>query len=300
MSDFSPRFPDALDSTMLSAFRSCPRKFYWECIRRLRPKGTSIHLHAGGAFARGLEVARKAYYDLGASQEQALQLGIAALLKAYGPEFQVDDDHAKSPRAMCEALIGYLDRWPFQTDYLQPVKQNGRHWIEFRFALPMPVNHPETGQPLFYTGRCDMVGNFNGMIYTDDEKTCSSMGEGWARQFDMRGQFMGYNWAARQHGFPVVGTIVRGIKLIKSGQDFAETIVMHSEAMLAQWYGQTVRDMQRMVQLWREGIWDMNFADSCQSFSGCPFARLDQTPSPEGYFDVYYQENTWNPLNKED
>lgn len=300
MSDnFSPRFPTFLDSTMLSSFRNCPKKFYWEYILRLRPKGESIHLVAGGAFAKGLEVARKLYYDKGASMDIALQAAVVAALKAYTLT-DVDNEWAKSPRAICEALNGYLTRWPLDQDYLRPVKQNGKHWVEFSFAIPLPIKHPVTGEDLLYVGRCDMIAEFAGAIYTVDEKTCSQMGESWARKFDMRAQFMGYNWAAQQHGFNVVGTVVRGIKFIKSGQEFGETIVMHSNLALNNWFDQTMRDIERMIKCWNEGYWDMNLGDVCTMFSGCPFQRLENTTNPEGYFEVYYKENTWNPMDKGD
>lgn len=299
MNDFSPRFPEFLDSTMLTAFRSCPKKFYWEYIRRLRPLGESVHLVAGGAFARGLEVARKLHYDKGVDQETALEAGLAAALKAYTLN-DIDVEHQKSSRAVCEALIGYFDRWPMSQDYLRPVKMNGKHWVEFNFGIPLPIEHPDTRNPILYTGRCDMIAEFGGSIYTVDEKTCSQMGPGWARQFDMRGQFMGYNWAARQHKFNVVGTVVRGIKFIKSGQEYAETIIMHNPAKLQMWYEQTLKDIERMILCWKNGYWDLNLADSCQAFGGCSFAKLDEATNPESYFEGYYKENTWNPMEKGD
>jgi hypothetical protein len=295
--DFSPRFPDFIDSTMLAAFRSCPKKFYWEYIRRLRPRGSSIHLIAGGAFAKGLEVARKLYYDKQTTQETALRAGILAALKAYTLD-DISPNDPKSVKNVCSALEGYLVHWPFAEDHLQPVKQSGRHWVEFSFALPLPLTHPDTGQPITYTGRCDMIAQFGGSNYTVDEKTCSQMGPRWARQFDMRGQFIGYNWAAHEHGFNVMGTVVRGVKFLAGGQEYAETIIMHNQAKVSLWYEQTLRDIDRMIASWRSGYWDYNLADSCTAYGGCHFARLDTTPTPEGYFDIYYQENTWNPLNK--
>ena len=50
-------FPLAVDSTMLGTFRSCPQKLYRQYLQHWKPRGESVHLVAGGAFAEGIEAA---------------------------------------------------------------------------------------------------------------------------------------------------------------------------------------------------------------------------------------------------
>ena len=78
MTTLTPILPAYIDSTMMSAFRSCPRKFYNEFILGLRPPGLSIDLHAGSAFAHCLEVVRKEVFINNLSLAEALLRASAA------------------------------------------------------------------------------------------------------------------------------------------------------------------------------------------------------------------------------
>lgn len=54
-------FPSVFDSSMLSAWKTCPSLFAHSYLQHWKPKGESVHLVAGKAFAKGLEVARTAF-----------------------------------------------------------------------------------------------------------------------------------------------------------------------------------------------------------------------------------------------
>jgi hypothetical protein len=41
----------------------------------------------------------------------------------------------------------------------------------------------------------------------------SSLGEAWAKQWDLDSQFTGYVRAALEYGFPVAGVVIRGVGL---------------------------------------------------------------------------------------
>lgn len=60
--EFTPQFPEIIDSTMLSSLKSCETLFEKTYIQHWKAKGLSVHLHAGAAFAKGLEVARTAFF----------------------------------------------------------------------------------------------------------------------------------------------------------------------------------------------------------------------------------------------
>lgn len=77
-------FPLVWDNTMRSAFVSCPQKMWWEYGEHYKPKEISVHLHAGKAFAAGLETTRKLFYIEGKSPIEAQALGLEKLVKEYG------------------------------------------------------------------------------------------------------------------------------------------------------------------------------------------------------------------------
>lgn len=291
-----PMFPHTVDSTILSTFRSCPQKFFRQYVEHWKPLAQSVHLVAGGAFASGIEAARHAYYVDGKSSEEAEGEGLAALIKHYG-DFECPSDSAKSLERMCGALEFYFTSYPLGADGATPITlASGRRGIEFSFAEPLPINHPVTGDPILYTGRSDMIAERAGGIYIYDEKTTSSLGASWGRQWEMRSQFTGYGWAALKQGIKTQGAIVRGVSILKTKYDTLEVPTYRTEYELERWEAQTVRDIRRMIQCWEEGYWDWNLDGACTDYGGCSFTRVCKESNPEAFLPVYFEPRVWDPL----
>ena len=84
-------FPHIVDSTMLSAFKSCPQQMYYRYIEHWKSQYLSIDLLAGGAFASALETTREAFYLHGEDSEDAIAKGCIKLLVEYGENDPVVD-----------------------------------------------------------------------------------------------------------------------------------------------------------------------------------------------------------------
>lgn len=322
-----PMFPHTIDSTMLSTFRSCPQKMFRQYVEHWKPKTESVHLVAGGAFAKGIEVARKAYFEgiaisgtpirsitpsgeplysvtwaeapceLG-NQALAESLGVAALICAYG-DFDCPPDSAKSIERTAGALEFYYEQYPFGEDGANPITfPGGRRGIEFSFAEPLSVQHPVTGNPILYTGRSDMVAEYNAGEYVFDEKTASQLGASWPRQWELRSQFTGYVWAARRAGRPVTGAVVRGISILKTKYDTLQSITHRSPYEIDRWEQQTLRDLKRMIQCWQEGYWDWNIDHACAEYGGCTFTQVCKSANPETWLPMYFEQRVWDPLER--
>lgn len=300
----SPGFPESVDSTMCNALMVCPQRFYYEFIRWKRPKGSNLHLHGGAAFARGLEVARKAYYLDGLDAERAFNKGFLALVKHYGmPEEEALEMYEKKTCAQfAKAYIAYFDRYVLGADPIKPIKlaNSSSVGIEFTFAISLDIAHPVTGNPILYTGRCDMIGELNNSVWAVDEKTCSQMGPGWANKWDMRGQFIGYTIAARMHKLDVVGGIVRGVCLLMTETRFGEAIVTFTNAQCERWWHNLHLRLARAIEMWKQGFWELSYGDACEAYGGCVYKRLCGSDYPEGFMDIYYQDFKWDPLWKEE
>lgn len=295
-----PMFPHAVDSTMLAAFRSCPQKMFRSYVEHWKPKAESVHLVAGGAFAKGIEVSRKAFYDRGEDREVAEALGLEALLKAYG-DFECPPDSAKSIERTAGALEFYFANYPLGADGLTPHKlADGSHAIEFSFAEPLDIVHPVTGDPMLYTGRSDCIGEFAGSLYAVDEKTASSLGPSWSRQWEMRGQFTGYVWAARKAGIDVKGAMVRGVSILKTKYDTQQVVTYRAPHEIDLWYNQTLRDIKRMIECWREGYWDYAIDHACQEYGGCSMQQICKSPSPESWLPMNFDKRVWDPLARKE
>lgn len=293
-------FPRVIDSSMLSAFRSCPMKFFREYVQHFKRKGQSIHLHAGGAYAHGLEVSRRAYYEDGRTPGEAENLGLDALAAYYG-DFDCPSNSAKTKERMLGALDFYFANYPLDTDLAQPARlPGGKLGIEYSFAQPLPCLNPQTGEPIIFAGRSDMIVEFAGGIYILDDKTTSSLGPSWSDQWEMRGQFTGYSWAARETGIKVAGTLIRGVSILKTKYETQQVNTYRADFEIDRWLTQTVRDIERMRQMWAEGYWDSNLDESCNSYGGCPFKTSCKSADPMPWLETDFEQRVWDPLQRQE
>ncbi len=294
-----PPFPSIVDNTMLNTFRSCPRKFELQYLRHWKLTGSNVHLNAGAAFAKGLEDARKTYYELDSGSEAAIMVGVRSLIEAYG-DFECPPESAKSCERMVTALEYYFDAFPFASDAAKPIKlPSGAHAIEFSFAQPIiDFLHPETREPLIYSGRADMVVDMANGIFVMDDKTTSQLGASWANQWEMRSQFTGYCWAAKLAGLPVDGVLVRGIAILKTKFNHAQSITYRPDWEIERWYQQTLRDLARMRDCWERGEFDYNLGEACNEYGGCVFVQICKKSNPDDWLDAYFHQRVWNPLTR--
>lgn len=294
-------FPALIDNTMRSDFIGCASKFYWGFIEKLAPITPSIHLHAGGAFAAGLESARRSFYEEGNNESIARRDGLQRLIEFYGPiEAPITRSGDKSLENVIRAYDSYMERYRLGVDPIKPFMVNGKAMVEFSFAIPLEIKHPVSGDPILYGGRSDMIGVMHDSLWVTDEKTASALGESWASQWDLDSQFTGYIVAAQLHGYPVAGALVRGVGLLKTKITHQEVHVHRSSWAIERWWQQIHRDVKRMIQSWEEGYWDKALSKSvCAAYGGCPFKMLTEAPEPEQYIPIYYRHRDWNPLAKD-
>jgi hypothetical protein len=295
---------------MISCLRACDQKFFLEFCRGLRPPGLSIDLHAGGCFATGLEAVYRGIWLHNLPFHDALMRANAAFLTAWGgfeiPEWKVT---AKTRDRVWDAVESYFAEYPPQTDSVQPYfAADGTPTFEYTFAIPLEPTGPEidlrcfpehpNGGPFVYCGKFDMLGQRGGYPCVRDEKTTgSSIGVNWARQWQLRNQFMGYKWACLQCGIPVREVVIRGIAIQKTQIVHAESVQDYPTGLLERWYAQLRRTMWRIRRCYDEGYWDYNFAESCTAYGTCVFLDACTSSNPEGWLSQF-EVRRWSPLDR--
>lgn len=301
-------FPSYIDNTIRKSFAVCPMKMKRAHIDNLRPVGPkSVDLTFGSAFAVGMETARKFFFDpvSPCASVVAIDLGIDAavggfLLAGGGSKGN------KNVGSLERAIRFYFEQWPLGEDGLTPVSGG----IEWSFSVLLPIAHPETGKPLVYVGRVDMVAtDAQGRIYCVDEKTASRLGEAWDMKWDMDTQMTGYIWAQQElidrhkYGEDVeVQALVRGISILKDGFGHVEIPIVRSQWFIEQWYNQLLRDVRKMVWAYERGVWDMAMHENAcvQYMRRCDYMPLCCSPNAEqiaGDRNVYKIE-VWNPTER--
>lgn len=294
-------FPEIIDNTAISAWRKCQMDWYYSTLRNLEPNASSIHLHAGKCYAKGLEVGRRAFYDGGHSEETAIAMGLEALTKAWG-DFDYPDDMPKSFDRIFYALIEYFTEYPMARDIIKPHRDAlGRSSLEFSFAIPLSVLNPSTGQPILYSGRFDMLAEREGALFVEDDKTASQLGSQWMRNWILDAQMTGYCYAARAFGYPVVGAILRGVSILKGKYGHAQAIVYRPEWQIERWRENLEETIRQMVTAWerKRYLYALD-KSSCNSYGGCSFHQLCESQNPERWIEVNFQPRNWNPLGKEE
>lgn len=316
-------FPRVVDATMLSDWRSCPHRFFRRHIQGLTRARTNVHLHFGGALARGLEVARRGYCAHGDTKD-ALTDGCEALIERWGdfaaPETPSRSEANKTLDACLLALQGYLREWPLDTDY-HIHHHSGLPGIEFSGAWPLPrTEHPVTGEPILYTGRFDEIVDFRSSVWGLDDKTTSMNpnNEGWRNQWKLRSQFTGYTWIAAQYGIPLSGFLIRGIGVLARDIHFAEVIVPRPGWQVDAWLAQTIADVRAMVEQWKLWVpspagprtwciaameephpFSQRFDHACADFGGCTYLDLCGSSDPDAWLGEYIVDY-WNPLARDE
>ena len=294
----TPKFPAVIDSTMRADFKSCAQKFAYAYIHNLRTPHLNINLHFGAAFASGTEHVRKRFYTESATKDEALITCFNHLTLAWGP-LDPPDGETKTFAKCFEALVCYFDRYDPATDPVQPYQlPDGSFAIESSFALETPIQHPETGDPILYAGRYDMLGVYSGQLFVVDEKTPRQLGATWANQWPLRSQFTGYCAAAFCYGHPVVGAITRGVGIRKNDIGFAEHISLRPRWQIDRWWDQLCRDLASMVDMYESGHWDLALeSTACAAYSDpCAYADLCLSLYPSRLIEQNYKRIVWNPI----
>lgn len=293
-----PPFPTVIDSSLMAQFKSCEQAAYLGSMLHWKPRNQSVHLHAGAAYAHGLEKARVAYYLEGASPDESIARGLKALLEAYGT-FECPPESPKSAERMAGALEYYFEAYPLGVDKAIPMTlPSGKRGIEFSFLEPLDLLHPETGDPLLYSGRMDMMVDYEGMHLGEDDKTTSQLGASWPRQWDLRSQFTSYVWGAGRAGIKLDGFLVRGVSILKTKYDTLQAITYRPTWLIDRWYEQLMIDLQRMIRSWESGHWGWNLDHACAEYGGCQFKSVCQMRNPEPLLRQQFQRRVWDPVTR--
>jgi hypothetical protein len=314
-------FPKVLDNTTVSSFAKCPRQFYWNHLLHLKPKHESIHLHAGKAYAVLCEEFRYAYYDPSLptyrDQMAALVVATRAFYKAYGhnPEMESTEQWAtspKSPNRLLECFLAMLEEYPPATDPIKPLMIEGKPAIEKSFSIPLDFTHPDTGEPLLFHGRFDMLAEYNGQVFVFDDKTTSALGPRWNDQWEFRSQFTGYCLGAKTFDVPVAGAIVRGHCILKGSFKFAQPITYRKQFQIQQWWDDLHALVHQMIEAYNRAKaaeeesgtlgtrsyfpTTGTFNDGCNAFAGCAYRTLDGTQHPQRWLGDF-AIRVWDPMN---
>jgi len=299
-----PEFPEFIDSTMLAAFKSCPQKMWWQYGEGWEGQGESVDLLAGKSFARGVEMARRAFWEEGKDKKYCLGLGMEAAAKEYGDFVPAPNKMNKSKERVLEGLKYYFENFKLEDSKVLMVE--GKALVEVGMWRETEVEHPEGKGKIKYCGTPDSVEEYAGGVWVADEKTTGKgFGAGWGRKWALRGQFTGYVWLAQgqEWGRECKGALVRGLAFLPKNYDVAFEASGRAGYQMEEWKEQMEKDLKRMVKMWEEGVWDKNFGDSCEGMTGwasgaCQFLQVCESKDKETWLEINFKKAKWDPVTR--
>jgi hypothetical protein len=317
------KFPVILDNTIVSTWQTCESKAFLGHFLHMKPRGPQVHLDAGKVFAKALEDYRVAYFGTDSptrhDHEACLLIGLRSMLDSWGYDPEVDkvfDTTKKAFHRVAELFVRYFTHFGHATDNVKPAMINGETMVEKSFTIPLELSNPDTGEPILYHGRYDMLADYHGGLFVYDDKTCSQLGKTWSEQWDFRSQFTGYCYGARANGYPVVGAIVRGSCFYANDVGFAESITYRKPWELDKWYDDVhiaVYDMIQRYNILRDKLASFPegkplinllhdvpqrgiFSGACNDYAGCEYQILCKSQTPARWQNEY-AIRIWDPRN---
>lgn len=305
-------FPLIISNSTLSSWSNCELRFFREYCQNYRKAGFNIDLSAGGQFAKGLEITRKAYYNDGLNSAAAIEAGYYSIVEGLHAEMKAcnaDTDVLKSPERMGMALKEYFRTFPLESEEVIPAQlEDGTYAIEHKMTVELPILHPELGVPLIFKGKLDMFAKSMGRTYIVDEKTTKAITANTADLLATSGQFIGYAWLARESGIVVSGAKIRKIAIQVKGNKVEEFEVPITDYQIDLWYKSMLQQVTDMAgKYWNvmQGIGTFkdnfipDFQHGCTSFfRPCPFQDGCKSKYGESFIESNFSQMTWDAENR--
>ena len=310
------------DNTRISAFKVCPRYFYFAHVRHWQPEEKSPALAFGAAWHEGQDVLwRRAAETLDKKKRKSVIEEIAeAFTRSWiengmlPPDEMSPDDiemlGARTPQNAIEMYYDYMDAREhiFSDPSFKVIS------IERPFAVPLSPDDPT----LFYIGRLDKEFSYRNQTLCAEHKTTTSYKRNgpfrndFIDQFSVSSQIDGYIYALRmEHGDKAAGVWIDGTLVHKSERGSKFIPESRSDEQLDSWLWETFG--------WLDGIFgnlaalaerkddDTDYlpafprnTNSCTQYGRCRYldicrvvANPEKLPEPP----LGYKTNPWSPFS---
>lgn len=197
------------DSSKLTCYMTCPRKFFFEYVLEWRRDGGTFHLDFGTAWHKAMEVL---FTDMRWLQEKDIRAKALAdaftAFNAYYNEHCDEPIGAKNPAKALEALESFIKHYA------------GANWtpVAVEVGGVVPISSTSKNEIVF---RIDaLIRDADGRLWVVDHKTASQNSVTWSNQWLLSHQMLNYIWAAKcYYGLDeVAGALVNGVFFTKEIQ----------------------------------------------------------------------------------
>lgn len=262
----------AWDSTSITSFTTCPRKYYYSQLQGWTSELRSVHLIFGGHYASALEHYHK-HRAAGVSFDDAQRLVARELLEnTWDSEKGVPQDwlhNTKTRDTLLRSVVWYLEQ--FKNDPMQTViLSDGRAAVEYSFSIDLSDDY-------LYCGHIDRLVTYGDAsdIYVQDQKTSGSQitpryFEGFSPDYQMSG----YTWAGKSiFIMPVQGVVVDAAYIAVGFTAFGRQTITRSDKQLEEFRVEVLNTIELAKRCHESGYYPMN-RTACGNYGGCEFRRI--------------------------
>ena len=326
-------FQFAWDSTSLTAFVTCPRKYFYSVLQGWTSELKSAHLVFGGHYAKALETYHKlraAFVDHDTALREVVEL---TLIETWDHELATEDaitteviaegaipsgkfnnegkllwripgtgapqdwlHNTKTRDTLIRSIVWYLEH--YKDDVMQTViLSDGRAAVEYSFSI-------ELSDEYLYCGHIDRLVTYgdNADIYVQDQKTSGSTitpryFDGYSPDYQMTG----YTWAGQIiFNMPVRGVVIDAAQIAVGFTAFSRQPVTRSERQLEEFRHEALHYIKQAKACHESGYYPMN-RTACGNYGGCEFRRI--CSAVPGVRDNLLQggfvkRDRWDPLQR--
>jgi len=272
------------DNTMIKAFLSCPRYFYWRHERALSTQRVQIPLVFGIAIHAGLEK----YYTTNGELVETIQ--------AFVDNFKIEGDDKRNLDNGVRILQNYAKNRPVGEE---PWRVED---VEKVFEI---VLDPEKG--IHFFGRVDMVIYWPGYGHiVVDHKTASWISDNYMKAHTTDRQFTGYIVAMVEHYEKVYGAMINILEVPKTltrEPKLQRELVTRNKFDRATWVLETLALVEEIGVCRKKKVWPMNAPFYCTAWNRmCEYFDLCSShahPENVRVDDSLFKIDKWTPFVSE-
>ena len=299
ISQISPRFQFAWDSTSLGAFKTCPRYYQLAILEGWQPRDMSVHLIFGLHFHSALEPYDHLVFG-GMDKDQALREVVKYVLEITWDSAKrrpwLSDDPNKNRMTLLRSVVWYLLQ--FRDDPIQTVRlANGKPAVELSFRFDSGYSTRQ-GESILLCGHLDRLAELNDKAFVLDRKTTkSTINASFFDKFAPDNQMTLYALAGKiVYNVQIEGIIIDGAQIAQTFTRFLRGPVPRSEAMLEEWHYDLGQWLAIAETFAANNYWPMN-EKSCGNYGGCPFRKIcSMSPASRAtWLRADYHKRIWDP-----
>lgn len=287
----------AFDSTSISLFKTCPRKYYLTIVKGYVPKTTPPPL----AFGIHLHTLLQTWHNLLSSglDKYNATIRVTRLAGLLGETLPTGDT-ARTKETLVRAVVWYIDQ--FWNDKAVTIQlPNNKAAVEYHFQLPFMSY---LGLEVYICGHIDCLKAWQEKTYVQDYKTTKyPLTASFFDKFKPSTQIPLYITACHLtadaiQSFPSAhGAIIDGIQLGVNFCRYMRSIVDYSLEEINEY----IESLKYWITQAMTACKTNNFPpneESCDKYGGCHFKEICAKPPARRqiFLDGNFVKRTWNPL----